>query len=127
MRWPATASARSPLAAMSTTPSRSNSPACAARSRPCWAGLRWPGENPMAERPDESPGIATARKMFFVLGSVGLLVGALYWGQRIFVPLALAVLLTFLLSPLVSWLERRGLPRIPAVLSVATLAFLLIG
>jgi predicted PurR-regulated permease PerM len=65
--------------------------------------------------------------MFFVLGSVGLVVAALYWGQRIFVPLALAVLLTLLLSPVVSRLERRGLKRRPAVLSVAGLAFLLIG
>jgi predicted PurR-regulated permease PerM len=54
-------------------------------------------------------------------------VAALYWGQRIFVPLALAVLLTLLLSPVVSRLERRGLKRLPAVLSVAGLAFLLIG
>jgi predicted PurR-regulated permease PerM len=54
-------------------------------------------------------------------------VAALYWGQRIFVPLALAVLLTLLLSPVVSRLERHGLKRLPAVVSVAGLAFLLIG
>jgi len=81
----------------------------------------------MAERTDESPSAVTARTTFFVLGSAGLLVAALYWGQRIFVPLALAVLLTLLLSPVVSRLERRGLKRFPAVLSVAGLAFLLIG
>jgi predicted PurR-regulated permease PerM len=65
--------------------------------------------------------------MFFVLGSAGLFVAALYWGERIFVPLALAVLLTLLLAPVVSRLERRGLKRFPAVLSVAGLTFLLIG
>jgi predicted PurR-regulated permease PerM len=65
--------------------------------------------------------------MFFVLGSVGLVVAALYLGRPIFVPLALAVLLTLLLSPVVSRLERWGLKRIPAVLSVALLAFLLIA
>src|SRR5262245_34991896 len=81
----------------------------------------------MADRPDDPPGVVIARRMFFVLGSVALLVGALYWGQRIFVPLALAVLLTLLLSPVVSRLERWGLKRLPAVLSVAGLAFLLIG
>jgi predicted PurR-regulated permease PerM len=65
--------------------------------------------------------------MFFVLGSVGLTVAALYLGRHIFVPLALAVLLTLLLSPVVSRLERKGLKRIPAVLSVAGIAFVLIG
>src|SRR5262245_46494940 len=81
----------------------------------------------MADRPDDPPGVVIARRMFFVLGSVGLVVVALYWGQRIFVPLALAVLLTLLLSPVVSRLERHGLRRYSAVLSVAGLAFLLIG
>ena len=81
----------------------------------------------MADRPGDSPGVATARQMFFVLGSVGLVVAALYWGQRIFAPLALAVLLTLLLAPVASRLERRGLRRLPAVLSVCGLAFLLIG
>src|SRR5262245_9845797 len=81
----------------------------------------------MADRPDDPPGVVIARRMFFVLGSVGLVVVALYWGQRIFVPLALAVLLTLLLSPVVSRLERRGLKRLPAVLSVAGLTFVLLG
>jgi predicted PurR-regulated permease PerM len=81
----------------------------------------------MADRLAGFPAVATARRMFFVLGSVGLVVAALYWGQRIFAPLALAVLFTLLLSPVVSWLERHGLKRLPAVLSVAGLAFLLIG
>jgi predicted PurR-regulated permease PerM len=65
--------------------------------------------------------------MFFVLGSVGLTVAALYLGRHIFVPLALAILLTLLLSPVVSRLERKGLKRIPAVLFVAGIAFVLIG
>jgi predicted PurR-regulated permease PerM len=81
----------------------------------------------MPDRPAGHPGVAAARSAFFVLGSLGLVVAALYWGQRIFVPLALAVLLTLLLGPVVSRLERRGLKRPPAVLSVACLAFLLIG
>src|SRR5262249_45600148 len=68
-----------------------------------------------------------ARRTFFLLGSGALVVAALYWGQRIFVPLALAVLLTFVLAPLAARLERRGLKRIPAVLLVACLSFGLIG
>jgi predicted PurR-regulated permease PerM len=81
----------------------------------------------MADRAGEAPGAAIARRTFFVLGSVGLLVAALYVGRYIFVTLALAVLLTLLLSPVVSRLERRGLKRLPAVLSVTLLAFVLIA
>jgi predicted PurR-regulated permease PerM len=81
----------------------------------------------MADRPADSPGIATARRTFFVLGSIGLVVAALYLGQRIFVPLALAVFLTLVLGPVVIWLERQGLRRFSAVLSAAVLAFLLVG
>src|SRR5262249_15110159 len=127
MRWPGIGRRRSPPGATSTTPSRSSSPACSAKSRPCSAGSRRPGGNPMADQPGEPPGVVTARRMFYVLGSVGLVVAALYLGRNIIVPLALAVLLTLLLSSVVSRLERRGLKRFPAVLSVAGLAFLLIG
>jgi predicted PurR-regulated permease PerM len=81
----------------------------------------------MADQPGESPGVATARRTFFVLGSLGLVVAALYLGQRIFVPLALAVLLTLVLGPVVIWLERHRFGRFPAVLSTAVLAFVLIG
>src|SRR5262245_19801917 len=81
----------------------------------------------MADRTGDAPGAAIARRTFFVLGSVGLLVAALYVGRYILVTLALAVLLTLLLSPVVSRLERRGLKRFPAVLSVAALAFVLIA
>jgi predicted PurR-regulated permease PerM len=81
----------------------------------------------MADRTSDAPGAATTRRTFFVLGSVGLVVAALYLGRYIFVTLALAVLLTLLLTPVVSRLERRGLKRFAAVLSVTLLAFVLIG
>jgi predicted PurR-regulated permease PerM len=81
----------------------------------------------MADRPGDSPGVAAARRAFFVLGTATLVVVGLSWGQKVFVTLALAVLLTLLLGPVVSFLERRGLRRFPAVLSTALLAFLLIG
>jgi predicted PurR-regulated permease PerM/CheY-like chemotaxis protein len=68
-----------------------------------------------------------ARRTFYVLGSAALVVAALYLGQRILIPLALAVLLSFVLAPLVSRLERRGVRRTPAVLLVVGAAFLLLG
>jgi predicted PurR-regulated permease PerM len=68
-----------------------------------------------------------AARAFYLLGSAGLLLAALYGGQKLLIPLALAVLLSFVLAPLVSRLERRGLSRLPAVLLVVGLAFVLLG
>ena len=38
-------------------------------------------------------------------GSV-LVIGVLYWAQAVLVPIALAILLSFVLAPPVTWLER---------------------
>ena len=50
-------------------------------------------------------------------------VGALYLGSDILIPLALAILLSFMLAPVVIRLRRLGLGRIPAVLAVVLLLF----
>jgi predicted PurR-regulated permease PerM len=60
-------------------------------------------------------------------GIIALVVAALYWLQGVLVPVALAVLLTFLLSPVVGSLQRRGLGRVPAVLVTVLLALSLLG
>ncbi len=44
-------------------------------------------------------------------------------GQEIFVPLALSLLLTFTLAPIVSFLRKRSVPKIPAVLLAVVSAF----
>ena len=54
-------------------------------------------------------------------------VAALYFGKDIFLPLAVAVLLTFALAPVVSWLRRFRMPRVAAVLAVVIGAFTAIG
>ncbi|MGV1849221.1 AI-2E family transporter [Rhizobium sp. L74/93] len=51
----------------------------------------------------------------------------LYVGQEVFVPLALALLLTFTLAPIVSFLRKRYVPRIAAVLLAVATAFLVIA
>ena len=58
---------------------------------------------------------------------VALVVAALYWLQGVLIPLALAILLTFLLSPVVNTLQRRGLGRVPAVLVTVALALWVLG
>jgi predicted PurR-regulated permease PerM len=60
-----------------------------------------------------------------VVGAV--VVSGLYWAQKIFIPLALAVFLTFLLAPLVTILQRRGLGRTPSAILVVLLAVLVLG
>jgi predicted PurR-regulated permease PerM len=55
-----------------------------------------------------------------------VIVGALYWAQIVFIPLALAVFLAFLLNPAVRALQRRGLDRVPSVIAVVALAALVL-
>ena len=52
-----------------------------------------------------------------------ILVGALYFGREVLVPIALAILMSFVLAPLVVLLQRLYVPRIAAVLLVVLFAF----
>ena len=52
-----------------------------------------------------------------------IVIGALYVGREIFIPIALAILLSFALSPLVRLLQRARLPRPAAVVLVVLFAF----
>ena len=56
-----------------------------------------------------------------------VVVSCLYWAQKVCIPVALAVFLTFLLAPLVSFLQRRRLGRTPSVILVVLLAALLLS
>ena len=60
-------------------------------------------------------------------GILALVVAGLYWLQAVLIPVALAVLLTFLLSPVVGTLQRRGLGRVPSVLVTVLLALSILG
>ena len=60
-------------------------------------------------------------------GIIALVVAGLYWLQAVLIPMALAVLLTFLLSPVVGILQRRGLGRVPSVLVTVLLALSVLG
>src|SRR5271156_3285842 len=56
-----------------------------------------------------------------------VIVVSLYFGREVFVPLALAILLSFALGPLVLLLRRWHLGRVPAVIVAVLLAFSIIG
>jgi predicted PurR-regulated permease PerM len=72
-------------------------------------------------------GIPDARRRSPTAVTIGLTIAVLYFGRDILVPLAMAVLLSFMLAPVVAWLERLHLPRIPAVIGAVALAFTVIS
>ena len=65
-------------------------------------------------------------KHWVMFAGAMLVIVVLYWAQAVFVPIALAALLSFVLSPPVNWLER-WVGRVAAVLLVVTLVFAVLG
>ena len=69
------------------------------------------------------------------IAAAAVVIAALHLGREVLVPIALAILLSFLLAPIVSRLERWGMGRVPAVLSavaavmavLATLGWVVVG
>ena len=69
---------------------------------------------------------ASASKSLLLIAFV-LAIAALFFGRELFIPLALALVFSFLLTPLVSLLEKIRLRRVPSVLAVLVLSFTLAG
>ncbi|HEY8381238.1 MAG TPA: AI-2E family transporter [Microvirga sp.] len=84
-----------------------------------------PDPAPITASPSPAP--AQQGTSLLTAGGIVLAIGGLYFGRDIFVPFALAILLSFALTPLVGWLRHVHLPRIAAVLVAVSLAFVLIG
>ena len=61
----------------------------------------------------------------FVVGAI--VIAGLYFARPVLVPVALALLLSLLLSPAVFWLQHHGLRREPAVLATVLLAVVVIA
>ena len=59
-----------------------------------------------------------------MMAAIVVAVGALYVGSDVLIPLALAILLSFMLAPIVVRLRRLGLGRVPAVIAVVLLLFI---
>src|SRR5580698_9145519 len=64
---------------------------------------------------------------FVTLGAMALIVLALYWAREILVPLALAILFSFLLAPLEYRLRRWHLPRVISVLITVCISFAIVA
>jgi len=61
------------------------------------------------------------------LFALALVVTALYVGRAVFIPIAIAILLSFVLAPLVRLLRRWRVPRVPSVGLVVLLAVAVLG
>src|SRR6185312_14646870 len=77
--------------------------------------------------PQRLPAVQTTASPILTAGGIVLAIGGLYFGSEIFVPFALAILLSFILTPTVNRLRRWRVPRIAAVLVAVTLAFVVVA
>ena len=77
---------------------------------------------PSQVAPAETPGL---RGLLTVVVAV-VVVAGLYLGRSLLIPITLAVLLSFLLAPLVNLMRRMHLGRIPSVLLAVLLALAVI-
>lgn len=104
---------------MHTAPLRIANEENAARTRDEAQESRFAATEPAAARPP-APSAEYARSDAYARIVPGLAIGAaLWWGQVVLIPLAVSILLSYALEPLLVFLERRGLRRpygVPVVL-----------
>jgi predicted PurR-regulated permease PerM len=63
---------------------------------------------------------ATDRHIFYLLASALIAIAILYLGKPILIPLAFALLLSFVLYPICTWLEKEGIRRLWAIIWTMT-------
>lgn len=78
---------------------------------------------PTPRQPAQVPPPVTPGLRGLLTLAVGVVViAALYYGREVFIPLVLAILLSFVLAPVVSFLRRIHLGRVPSVIIAVLLA-----
>jgi predicted PurR-regulated permease PerM len=88
-------------------------------------GVGWaPGRRPAPSSSFKSnlSVIAASAKLIVFIGVIAIL----YFGRPVFVPLAVAILLAFILAPIIRVLRKWRFGRIPSIITVVLLAFLTI-
>src|SRR6185295_1603318 len=80
-----------------------------------------PAPRPVAAKPD------TLTPKFMAAVIAGVVVSGLYFGRPVLLPLALSVLISFALAPLVSLLKRLNLGNVVPVLISVTLAVVILS
>ncbi|WP_375276339.1 AI-2E family transporter [Methylorubrum thiocyanatum] len=82
---------------------------------------------PTPRQPAQVPPPVTPGLRGLLTLAVGVVViAALYYGREVFIPLVLAILLSFVLAPVVSFLRRMYLGRVPSVIIAVLLALSII-
>lgn len=83
----------------------------------------------MSQMPDgNTPKLNVSFKnLFFVLASVSLFGIVLIYGQSVLVPVAFSVLISMILYPICTWLEKKGIGRIWAIIMAMLGIIILIG
>jgi predicted PurR-regulated permease PerM len=69
---------------------------------------------------------ASTVKPWVTFAGCVLVVAVLYWAQAVLVPVAVAILFTFVLTPPVTWMQRWA-GRVPAVLATVLVVFAILG
>ena len=76
-----------------------------------------PAKRPAADKPTARRRRRRSNPVATLFG-VALLVAVVYLAKPVLLPISMAVLLSFILTPLVTMVQRRGLRRVPSVLIV---------
>ncbi len=87
--------------------------------------VREPGTPPRRHIVTPRGGVRTSTVNTAVLAA--LIIAALYLGKIVFLPVAAAILIAFVLTPIVKALRRIRIPRVVAALIVVTITFSLLG
>ena len=87
---------------------------------------RW-ARDPRAVIVSETIALMPSLKLLVGLLTMAVVIAGLYFGRELLIPLALAMLLGFLLDPLVTRLKRVGVPRVAAVLLVVAAVLCLLA
>lgn len=90
------------------------------------ADTRSPGPKPILTLPQRLPTVAAPAGLG-TAATGALIIGTLYVGREVFVPVALAILFSFVLAPLVKLLQKIRLPRSIAVVFVVICAFAVVA
>jgi predicted PurR-regulated permease PerM len=85
--------------------------------------------NEKSSRAKRSLGSSSTGKLpsLIAVATFVLIIASLYWAQAVLIPIALSIMLTFLLSPVASASERIGLGRLPSVILIVVLTFSLLA
>jgi predicted PurR-regulated permease PerM len=75
----------------------------------------------------QPPNMALVLRQILGIAIAAAAIATLYFGQDVLIPITLAFILSFILSPLVNILQRLRFPRVPAVLLTVMVALGFIG